>query len=71
MGFLNTRPAMAEGLTEALGAVNEGTRRRLYRYRIYRATLHELNALSDRELSDLGLRRGMIRGLAKEAALRG
>lgn len=41
---------------------------RYARGRIYRTTLNELNALSNRDLEDLGLNRSMIRGLALEAA---
>lgn len=35
------------------------------RYRQYRQTVAELNKLSDRELSDIGLLRSDIRGIAK------
>ncbi|NNE81302.1 MAG: DUF1127 domain-containing protein [Silicimonas sp.] len=41
---------------------------RYKQYRLYRTTLDELRALSDRDLNDLGLTRGMIRGVAYEAA---
>ena len=37
-------------------------------YRLYRATLSQLAALSDRELADLGVQRGAIRELALSAA---
>ncbi len=43
-------------------------RRFQVRRKAYRQTFKELNALSQRELRDLGLNRSMIRGLAKEAA---
>lgn len=36
--------------------------------KVYRATFHELNALSDRDLADLGLHRSMIKNVAWEAA---
>lgn len=35
---------------------------------VYRQTVRELNALSTRELDDLGISRSMIRSLAQEAA---
>ena len=35
---------------------------------VYRKTVQELNALSGRELADLGLSRSMIRSVAYEAA---
>lgn len=38
------------------------------RWRVYRRTQAELNALSTRELSDLGINRSMITRLAYEAA---
>lgn len=36
-------------------------------YRLYRETLAELESLSDRELSDLGIARTSIRGIARES----
>ena len=41
---------------------------RLSRYRMYRRTLNELSALSDRELADLGLSRSGLRRMAYQAA---
>lgn len=38
------------------------------RYRLYRRAYAELNALSTRELNDLGISRCMISRLAREAA---
>ena len=46
-------------------------RSRFARRRIYRKTLSELASLSDRELSDLGLNRGVIRRVAWQAAYEG
>lgn len=42
-------------------------RNRLAEYRRYRATLGELEALSDRELADLGLSRTDIRAIARQS----
>ncbi|MFQ1699754.1 DUF1127 domain-containing protein [Loktanella agnita] len=36
--------------------------------KIYRSTYNELNALSDRDLNDLGMSRSMIKRVAIEAA---
>ncbi|MEO9653339.1 MAG: DUF1127 domain-containing protein [Roseobacter sp.] len=36
--------------------------------RIYRATMQELTALSDRDLADLGMHRSMLKGVALAAA---
>ena len=38
------------------------------RYRVYRETVSELSALSNRDLADLGIGRGAIHGIAMEAA---
>ncbi|AEI94551.1 DUF1127 domain-containing protein [Roseobacter litoralis] len=38
------------------------------RYRIYRNSLNELRALSDRELEDLGLSRYALKDIAMQAA---
>lgn len=35
---------------------------------VYRQTVRELNALTNRDLDDLGINRSMIRGLAHSAA---
>lgn len=35
---------------------------------IYRRTLDELSAMSDRDLADIGLRRGMIEEIARKSA---
>ena len=41
---------------------------RIARYRLYRTTLNELNALGNRELADLGLNRSMLRSVAYKTA---
>ena len=51
-------------LSGLVGALRTAWQRR----RIYRRTYAELSALSTRELSDLGISRGMISRLAQEAA---
>ena len=38
------------------------------RRRVYMQTVTELDALSDRDLADLGLHRSLIRAVAKDAA---
>jgi uncharacterized protein YjiS (DUF1127 family) len=37
------------------------------RWRLYRTTVSELNQLSDRDLADLGISRGDIRSIARDA----
>ena len=41
--------------------------KRRERRRVYQKTLDELNQLSDRELSDIGIHRGLIRSIAMQA----
>lgn len=48
-----------------------GISRRYAQYKTYRTTLEELETLSDRELSDLGLHRSMLRAVAYKAAYEG
>ncbi|MCW8843080.1 MAG: DUF1127 domain-containing protein [Rhodobacteraceae bacterium] len=40
----------------------------LERHKVYRNTIHELSALTDRELADVGIPRSHIRRLARETA---
>ena len=46
----------------------EALMNRFSRYMMYRRTLNELAALSDRELADLGLNRSGLRRMAYQAA---
>ncbi|MDV7270996.1 DUF1127 domain-containing protein [Thioclava sp. A2] len=48
-----------------LAAVIEEKRER---YSVYRQTLAELDAMSDRDLSDIGIARVSIRDIARQAA---
>jgi len=51
----------------ALAWIDE-LRLRFTRYRLYRQTVNELSALSNRELADLGLNYSMIKRVAYQAA---
>lgn len=57
----------ANRLSGFVGAVSQ----RYTRYKTYRTTLDELEALSDRDLADLGIARSMIRSIAYQAAYGG
>jgi uncharacterized protein YjiS (DUF1127 family) len=59
-GFGRTESAGFSGLWARLGKA-------LADYRLYRQTLDELAALSDRELADLGLSRLQVREVAYES----
>ena len=47
----------------------KGAMKRYEQYKKYNETLNELSKLSDKELSDIGLHRGMIRSVANEVYL--
>lgn len=55
-------------LIAALVGPFEGLADAMRRYRVFRTTYAELDALSTRELDDLGISRSMITRLAHEAA---
>ncbi|AZQ66302.1 DUF1127 domain-containing protein [Silicimonas algicola] len=61
----------ARDLATGLPGIIGGMRRRYAQYRTYRTTLDELQSLTDRELSDLGLHRSALRGVAYKAAYEG
>lgn len=58
----------ANTLRDRLVARIETARADFAKWRVYRDTVSELSALSNRDLSDLGLSRSMIRSVAIEAA---
>lgn len=67
MAFLTqTRPNAA--LSERLHAFTSALSERYAQYRLYRRTLDELEALSTRELADLGLHKSALKSVAYEAA---
>lgn len=64
-----THTAALKGMhVSGITTMIEAAKTRFARYRLYRQTVSELSALSNRELADLGLSRTMIRGLARQAA---
>jgi uncharacterized protein YjiS (DUF1127 family) len=50
-----------------IDTITNGLARSFKRYRQYRATVWELNALEDRDLADLGIARADIGRLARES----
>ena len=56
------------GLRDRLTVRLEALRSDYAKWRVYRNTVSELSALSNRELADLGLSRAMISSIAHEAA---
>jgi uncharacterized protein YjiS (DUF1127 family) len=55
---------IAARLSATFASLSDAWQRR----RVYRQTLRELNALTSRELADLGMHRSMITRVALEAA---
>jgi len=66
--MIDTRPA-ALPVFVRVGELRSRIAERFARYRTYRTTLNELNALSDRELEDLGICRADIHFIARDSAL--
>lgn len=61
---IRTNDSILNGAGAFFQRINEARAR----YVVYNRTRNELGALSDRELADLGIYRGDIRRIAKEAA---
>ena len=65
MTYVNQTAPLTAG--RGIGATFGEWRAAYAKHRIFRRTLRELDALTDRELNDLGLSRSMIRSAAHEA----
>ncbi len=68
MAMAHTQTAVKNAPLFSFAAMIEDAKSRFARRRIYRQTVNELSALSNRDLADLGLHRSMIRRLAKQAS---
>lgn len=68
MAYVNTTRAVKPSVADRMVAFFAGVSAMVQRRRIYAQTLRELHALSDRELSDLGMHRLAITDIAREAA---
>lgn len=68
MAYVNTTRAAKSSLADRFGGIFAGFGAMIQRRRIYDQTLRELSALSDRDLSDLGMNREMVSAVAREAA---
>ncbi|WP_298846890.1 DUF1127 domain-containing protein [uncultured Ruegeria sp.] len=68
MAVASTQTALKSAPAFGFGALVENAKIRFVRHRMYRQTVSELSALSNRELADLGLHRSMIRRVAMQAA---
>jgi uncharacterized protein YjiS (DUF1127 family) len=68
MAYVNSTRAASGSFQDRLTAVTRSIRAELLRRRMYSQTARELNALTDRELADLGIHRANIRQIAMQAA---
>ncbi len=68
MAVAHTQTALKGTSGFGIAALIETAKTRFVRYRVYRQTVNELSALSNRELADLGLHRSIIRRVAMQAA---
>lgn len=68
MAYVNTTRATQSTLADRFGSLFAGVKAAMARRRIYDQTVRELRALTDRELTDLGISRSMIASIATEAA---
>ena len=69
MTFMSNKTRALEGgsVLQRLNDLRREIAERMANYRLYRSTLADLAMLSDRELSDLGIPRGMINEAAAKA----
>lgn len=68
MAYVNSSRMAGKGLFDRLSALGHTIATMLQTRRVYLRTVAELNALTDRELADLGISRLAIRDIAHEAA---
>lgn len=68
MAYATETYAASGSLSQRIAAFRAGLADRAAKYRLYRRTQDELAMLSDRDLADLGIARGMINEVATEAA---
>ena len=68
MAYVNQTRAGQLSVSDRVVGLFAGFSAAVQRRRIYSQTLSELRALSDRELTDLGISRSMIAEIARDAA---
>ena len=59
--------SLVAGVERSAGSLLESVRHGFATWRAYRATLGELSALTDRQLSDVGMTRATLPGTARRA----
>jgi len=68
MALVNEVHSVESGIFRRLSNAVANYREMRQRNRVFRQTRRELNALTERELADLGIARSMITRIAREAA---
>jgi uncharacterized protein YjiS (DUF1127 family) len=68
MAYANVSRAGSAGIADRVSGIVKSVKGGLARRRKYAQTYRELDALTERELSDLGIHRSMIARIAREAA---
>ena len=68
MAYVNSTRATTVSISHRFGSLVAGVKAALARRRVYDQTVRELAALSDRDLTDLGISRSVIAQVASEAA---
>lgn len=66
MAYVNT--SIQSSVLSRISAATSGIMAALRKRQVYLTTMRELNGLSDRDLSDLGIHRSMLNEIAREAA---
>ena len=68
MAYVNTTHVARTGFADRLAFVKDTVLTAMNQRRVYTRTVAELNSLTDRELTDLGISRLGITEIAREAA---
>jgi uncharacterized protein YjiS (DUF1127 family) len=68
MAYVNTTRMARKGALDRLLVLKDAVVTSVRQRRVYTHTVAELNALTDRELADLGMSRMSIHDIAREAA---
>jgi uncharacterized protein YjiS (DUF1127 family) len=68
MAYVNTTHTARKGFADRLAFAKDLVLSAIAQRRVYTRTVAELNALTDRELADLGISRLGITEIAREAA---
>ncbi len=68
MAYVTTTPVARKGFADRLAFVKDIVLTAFNQRRVYTRTVAELNSLTDRELTDLGISRLGITEIAREAA---